>query len=129
MNNKLKIFNDSDGSLIPIEFSNISFIPMRIFVITDVPKGSIRGNHAHYKTEQMLICVKGEILVGLDDGKNKTETLLLPGETIYIDKMIWDYQKFLTGNEILISVCSTKYDPMDYINDIEYFYKIVNKEK
>jgi dTDP-4-dehydrorhamnose 3,5-epimerase-like enzyme len=127
MNNKLKIFNDSDGSLIPIEFDNISFIPMRMFVINDVPKGFIRGNHAHYETEQILICVKGEILVGLDDGKNKTETLLLPGDTIYINKMIWGYQKFLTGNEILISACSTKYDPMDYINDIEYFYKIASQ--
>ena len=98
----LKSFKDKSGILTPIEFGDLKFIPKRIFTISDVPKGTIRGNHAHYETEQLLICIRGKILVVLNDGKNKTETLIQEGEIKHIGKMIWDYQKFLTGNEIMI---------------------------
>jgi len=123
----LKLFRDIDGSLLPVEFSSIKFVPRRIFMINDVPKGVIRGNHAHYETEQLLICTKGEILVFLDDGSKKTETILREGESIYVDKLVWDYQQFLTGNEMLTVICSTEYNAKDYINDIREFYKITNK--
>ena len=120
----LKLFEDNDGTLMPIEFKHIKFEPKRVFIITGVPKDVIRGNHAHYETEQLLVCVSGNILVVLDDGKNVTETNLKKGETIYVGKMVWDYQKFLTGNEVMIVMCSTNYNPKDYIEDINEFHRI-----
>jgi dTDP-4-dehydrorhamnose 3,5-epimerase-like enzyme len=122
---KVRLFDDKDGRLLPVEFSSIKFIPKRVFVVDGVPKDVIRGNHAHYETEQLLVCVRGEILVVLNDGNSETETLIKEGETIYIGKMIWDYQKFLTGNDVMIVLCSTSYDKKDYIEDINEFYKIV----
>jgi len=125
---KQKTFTDHrGGNLIPIEFHSVKFAPKRIFTVNDVPAGSIRGEHAHYQTEQLLICVQGSILVGLDDGSEIKETILNPGDSIYVDKMIWDYQKFLTGNDILVVLSSTNYDPSDYINDLNTFYKIIRK--
>lgn len=127
---KNNIFTDiRGGDLIPIEFYNLKFKPKRIFTVSGVPKNHIRGEHAHYETEQLLICVRGEILVGLDDGKNITETILKKGEAIYIDKMIWDYQQFLTGDEFMVVLSSTNYDPSDYINDKLYFYKKIKNAK
>jgi dTDP-4-dehydrorhamnose 3,5-epimerase-like enzyme len=129
MNKIFKVKNYTDvrgGILIPIEFNTIKFSPKRIFSVNDVPKNSIRGEHAHYKTEQLLVCVQGKIIVGLDNGKICEEYELNPGEAIYIDKMIWDYQKFITGNEFMLVLASTNYDPLDYINDKKEFYRIVN---
>lgn len=127
---KNNIFNDErGGNLIPIEFYDIKFIPKRIFTVSGVPKNHIRGEHAHYETEQLLICVNGEILVGLDDGKNVTETILKNGDGIYINKMIWDYQQFLTGDEFMVVLSSTNYDPSDYINNKDDFYRIIQNEK
>ena len=130
MIHKLNIFTDElGGNLIPIEFRDIKFSPKRIFSVYDVPKNQVRGEHAHHETEQLLICVRGQILVGLDDGKKITETILNCGDSIYIDRMIWDYQQFLTGNEFMIVLSSTNYDPCDYINDKNEFYRLVRNEK
>lgn len=122
-----KLFTDDRGGyLIPLEFTNLSFIPKRIFTVSDVPKNHIRGEHAHHITEQLLLCVKGNIVVYLDDGKSKTETLLSAGESIYIPRMVWDSQKFLTGNEFMVVLASTHYDIKDYILDKNTFYQLSN---
>jgi dTDP-4-dehydrorhamnose 3,5-epimerase-like enzyme len=119
--------DDRGGFLIPISLSSIPFIPKRVFTVADIPKNSIRGHHAHYETEQVLVCVKGEIIVGIDDGKNKAEKKIKKGQSFYIKNLVWDWQKYLTGDDVMISFCSTEYDKSDYIENIEDFYNIVNK--
>lgn len=127
---KYKIFTDErGGNLLPFEFSDLPFIPKRVFTVTDVPIGSIRGEHAHYETQQILVCVKGEIVVYLDNGHEITETIIREGESIFIDKMVWDSQKFITGNEVMVVICSTHYNIYDYILDKDEFYKKINKNK
>ena len=73
MNNiqKIKSFTDEKGNLLPIEFGQLDFVPKRVFVVNDVPVGCVRGNHAHYKTKQYLICTKGEFNVIMDYGTVK----------------------------------------------------------
>jgi dTDP-4-dehydrorhamnose 3,5-epimerase-like enzyme len=129
MKNKLKIFSDERGSLIPFEFHNLNFEPKRMFTVSDVPKDTIRGNHAHYQTMQFIICVKGEILVMLDYGYKYEEKTLRPGECLFIDKMVWDSQKFLTGNDFMCVFASTNYDLQDYIVDKDEFYKKIKNNK
>lgn len=120
----LKIYSDNRGKLLPIEFHNIPFEVKRIFLVYDIPKEIERGNHAHYNTVQLLICVKGEILVKLYDGQNYTEIVLKEGESKLVDKMIWDSQMFLTGQDILLVLCSTEFDKSDYIFDKKEFEKL-----
>jgi quercetin dioxygenase-like cupin family protein len=118
------IIKDKRGSLMPIEFSKLSFIPVRVFSVFDVPKGEIRGNHSHYNTIQLIICIKGEVIVGLDHGNRKEEIKILPGQSVLVDKLVWDWQKFLTGDDHILVLCSTNFDKNDYIEDRENFYKI-----
>lgn len=122
----MKIIQDKRGKIIPIEHYDIPFKVKRTFIIYDVPKNSVRGNHAHYKTKQFLICIKGRIEVNLDYGKIKTKVLLQQGQTILIDKLIWDSQKFLTTNSILLVLCSTNYDKKDYIFNYKEFINATN---
>jgi hypothetical protein len=130
MVNKLNIFSDHRGGyLIPFEFMDLPFSPKRIFTITDVPKDEIRGDHAHYETQQILICIKGEIMVYLDYGYKHEEILLRKGEHVFVDKMIWDSQKFLTGDDFMVVISSTHYDINDYITNKEEFYKKIISEK
>jgi UDP-2-acetamido-3-amino-2,3-dideoxy-glucuronate N-acetyltransferase len=126
--NKLNIFKDERGGfLIPFEFLDLPFTPKRIFMVSDVPKNGVRGEHAHFSTQQILICVKGQILVGLDYGLKYEEHIIDQGETIFIDKLVWDFQKFLTGDDVMCVVSSTNYNISDYIFDKNEFYKIVKK--
>ena len=121
----LRQFVEDNGTLVPIDFSELTFVPRRVFYVTGVPAGDKRGQHAHYETQQLLICVKGKILVHLYDGY-KTETIVMEeNESVFVDRMIWDSQTYETGEDIMLSLCSTEYDKADYIEDIKEFDKII----
>ena len=122
--NKFKPFLDDRGSLIPIEFNSLPFIPIRAFVVSDVPKNTIRGNHSHYTTKQYLLCLEGQIEVILHDGINESKILLEKNEGVLVPELIWDSQKFLTKKSQLVVFCSTNYDHDDYIFDFNKFIKI-----
>ena len=105
--NKYKIFSEiSGGDLLPIEFFDLPFAPKRVFTVTNVPKNEIRGQHAHYETEQIFICTNGSILVGLDDGKTKEEVILLKGDGVLIKKTKAKIISFyeLLGAFIIVSI-------------------------
>jgi len=108
-------FRDERGWLLPFEFSKLPFIPKRIFFVADVPQGMRRGEHAHFQTQQYLICISGRVRIGLHNGTQLEEREIGQGESVFIDKMIWDYQDFLTGKDCIAVLCSTVYDPSDYI--------------
>ena len=72
---RLSAHGDLCFKLAEIEFFDLPFAPKRVFTVTNVPKNEIRGQHAHYETEQIFICTNGSILVGLDDGKTKEEVI------------------------------------------------------
>jgi dTDP-4-dehydrorhamnose 3,5-epimerase-like enzyme len=117
---------EQDGNLIPIEIHND--MPMdvkRIFYVWGVRNQNDRGCHAHYKTEQVLICLSGKIECLCDDGINKKRFLLeSPQQALYIPTMIWDEQKYLTEDSVLLVLSNTLYDKTDYIENYEEFINI-----
>lgn len=125
----LKIFKDSRGILLPIEFSSLPFKPKRIFFIKDVPPQTERGNHAHFRTEQYLVCLSGRIEVTLFDGYKENTFEISENMGVHVPKMIWDSQKFLAEGSSLAVFASTKYDQKDYINNKDEFIEIVMKQK
>lgn len=121
MINKLNSFEDSRGSLLPIEFNTLPFEPKRIFIVNNVPLNEIRGEHSHYVTKQLIVCTKGIVKVLLDDGEFKSEYILHKNQSILINEMIWDAQQFLTEDAEIMVLCSTNYDINDYILDYNEF--------
>ena len=118
---KLKRFRDKRGDLLPLNFSTLPFQPKRLFLVTNVPKGERRGDHAHFSTKQFLLCLRGEIDVELFDGKKTQVYTIIEGEGIYIPEMTWDSQVFKTGDDLLLVIASTEYDETDYITDKAMF--------
>ena len=129
MDYNIKSYDDERGSLVPIYFKDISFVPKRVFFVKNCPINTVRGNHAHFETQQLLICIKGKIEVVLDNGFNKIKTVITENESIFIDNLIWDSQKFLTNDDILMVLCSTEYDKNDYIFNYSEFLQIKNNNK
>lgn len=120
----VKFFNmktvvEENGNLTPIEGeSDIPFAIERIFYICGVPVGDKRGFHAHHTTEQLLVCLSGKVEVVCRDGeRQKSFVLDSAQEGLYVPPMIWDETMYLTKETVLLSLCSTKYHPSDYIND------------
>ena len=125
----LKSFDDHRGSLLPLEFENLPFEPKRIFIVNNVPLNDIRGNHSHYETKQLLICINGTVDVILHDGLNETIYSLTKNQQILIPELIWDSQKFTSENSEIIVLCSTNFNLDDYIFDFEEFKKIKQNDK
>lgn len=126
---KLNAFYDKRGDLTPLEFSDLPFTPQRLFIVKNVEKNIKRGEHAHHKTRQYLICLKGIIKVVTHDGRAYDEAILSEGYTTLIEAYHWDYQEFLTGNDTLLVICSTPYDKKDYILNFDQFLKITKGER
>ena len=126
---KLTPFIDSEGSLVPIESNlDIPFEIKRIFYVYGVHNQVDRGEHSHYKTEQVLICLSGNGQVLCDDGKSKKDWALnSPTEGLYIPNLIWDEQSYLTPGTILLVLANTKYNESDYITDYEKFKELKNE--
>ncbi len=67
-----KFVKDYRGDLTEVELKrDLPFNPKRIFLINNVPSSKVRGEHAHKKCHQFLLCIKGSVSVIADDGKKK----------------------------------------------------------
>jgi len=124
----LETYKNEKGLLVPIEFKDLPFEPKRVFYVTDVPVDDVRGCHAHYTTQQLLVCVKGAIAVKLDYGDKWWEVYLKENESVFCDSMVWDEQTYLAEGSILMSICSTEHDPEDYITDYQEFLNVAKSK-
>lgn len=122
----LPIVGDMRGSLSFGEYDkHLPFIPKRYFIVYDVPSKEVRGEHAHKKLHQFLICIKGSCSVVVDDGQNRDEVRLdTPGVGLHIPPMVWAVQYKYTSDAVLLVLASDIYDAADYIRDYDNFLEI-----
>lgn len=124
-----EVMGDRRGSLIAFEENhNVPFDVKRVFYIYGTQTGISRGQHAHYKTKQLLIAIHGSCKVTLSDGKQKkTYTLDKPNIGLLQDALIWGTMYDFSKDCILMILANTFYDENDYIRDYDTFLKEVKK--
>ncbi len=125
----LKSISDERGNLVPIEAcEDIPFEIKRVYYITNVPEGSVRGCHAHKFLKQVLICLNGSVKIRLDNGKEK-ETFILDNNytAIYAESLIWCEMFDFTNNTVLLVLASEHYDKLDYIGNYEEFIYLADE--
>ena len=120
---RLPVFADLRGSLSVGEFSeHVPFVPKRYFIVFDVPGKDVRGEHAHRRCHQFLVCLKGSLSVVVDDGTSSEEiTLDRPSIGLYLPPMIWAVQYRYSADALLLVFASDPYDASDYIRDYDEF--------
>lgn len=125
---RLLLVEDLRGSLSVGEFTRqIPFVPKRYFIVFDVPGKEVRGEHAHRRCHQFLVCLRGSVSVVVDNGTTSEEvTLGGPNRGIYIPPMIWAVQYKYSSDALLLVFASDPYDPDDYIRDYEEFLAELN---
>lgn len=118
----VRLASDLRGSLAALEFSDLPFTPQRIFAVYDVPSKDVRGQHAHRKCQQLLICLAGSVTCLLDDGQSRTVTVLdSPGRSLHIPTLTWGSQYHYSSDAVLLVLASHPYDDADYIRDYQQF--------
>lgn len=124
---KFKYVGDLRGDLSVGEFmKDIPFEPKRYFLVFNVPSEKTRGEHAHYRCHQFLICVKGTCSVVVDDGAQRREVVLnSPNLGIYLPPMTWGIQYKYSEDAVLLVFASHYYEADDYIRSYDEFISAV----
>lgn len=124
---RLPVFEDFRGSLSVGEFpKQVPFLPKRYFVCFDVPGKDVRGEHAHRRCQQFLVCLRGSLSVVVDDGRSSEEIVLdRPSLGLYVPPMTWAVQYQYSADGLLLVFASELYDPADYIRDYDEFLSAV----
>jgi acetyltransferase-like isoleucine patch superfamily enzyme len=126
---RLLLASDLRGSLSAGEFvAQIPFTPKRYFIVFDVPGKDVRGEHAHRKCHQFLVCARGSVSIVVDDGSTSEEIALdAPNLGLYLPPMTWAVQYRYTADALLLVFASDHYDPDDYIRDYDDFLSAIRR--
>ena len=123
---RLPIITDLRGSISVGELGKgMPFPPKRYFTVFNVPTREVRGEHAHRVCHQFLVCVRGQINLVVDDGRDREELILdSPGVGVHVPPMVWAVQYRYSPEAVLLVLASEAYDPSDYIRDYEEFIRL-----
>jgi hypothetical protein len=122
--------NSSIGFLGFIQNSdlNLSFKIERVYFLSKIPSGVVRGSHGHLKLQQILIPVTGsfdlkvinkmgEINIRMDD----------PSKGYYVDKGSWRELTNFSNDSCCLVLASLPYDADDYYFDLNSFLNLINE--
>ncbi|MDE3164184.1 MAG: WxcM-like domain-containing protein, partial [Acidobacteriota bacterium] len=105
---------------------HVPFEVKRYFLVYGVANKDIRGEHAHRRLHQFLVCVHGACHVVADDGVNRQEFVLnAPSVGLHIGPMVWATQYKYTPDGVLLVLASEYYDPASYIREYAAFLEAV----
>ncbi len=126
---RLRLVEDLRGRMSVGEFpSAVPFVPRRYFIVFDVPGKEVRGEHAHRRCHQFLVCLRGSVNVMFHDGDCGEEvTLDRPNLGLYLPPMVWAVQYKYTADALLLVLASEPYDPEDYIRSYDEFLEAVRR--
>jgi dTDP-4-dehydrorhamnose 3,5-epimerase-like enzyme len=115
-------FTSPNGELIVAEVEkHIPTAIKRAFAIR-AGLNAIRGQHAHRRCTQILVCLHGAVRVICDDGRDRQVVELnQPDQALLIPPSIWAEQLYLESPTILLVLCDRLFDEADYIRDRKEF--------
>lgn len=109
------------------DYNDLPFNIKRIYYISKVPEGGLRGFHAHKKLKQLLFCPYGRILLVLENENGRKEIELSdPSIGVIIEKPTWREMRWLQKDSVLCVAASDYYYEKDYIRDYEEFKRYLN---
>jgi hypothetical protein len=109
-----------DGGNAFLDFSDLPFVPRRIYTVHSVGPNATRGNHAHKKYCQLLIASAGSCRICLDDIAEQDELILSqPFEALLIPPGVWTVAKDFTPGTALTVLSSGPYDDTEFIKSRE----------
>jgi len=120
----LSCFTDDRGGLTPIERAELPFDIQRVYFVHSVDNDTIRGNHAHYRTNQVFIAVEGRIVIECYDGHSKKEFILgssaFGATGLYVPEGIWTKNTHSAGS-VMCVLADGPYNARDYIERYDIF--------
>jgi hypothetical protein len=100
----------------------LPFEVKRCFWTYYTPESIVRGRHAHYRTEQVLVAVAGRIILHTENPEGTIQSFILdkPDVGVYLPPNCWHTMQY-SHNAVQLVFASTLYDENDYIRSYEAF--------
>ena len=118
-------FVDSRGQLSVADLATMPFTVRRVFFISGVPAGEMRGNHAQKTGKEILLALSGSIVATIEDGRSKQEIALNEGNIgLFMQPKIWCALSQFSAGAILAVFASHPYDRADQIHDFAEFLSV-----
>lgn len=121
---------DPRGNLTFLQYPNqVPFIIKRTFWTYDVPGGEIRGGHAYFRQEEIIIALSGsfDVVITNEDGTLKKYSLNRSYYGIYLPPKTWRHMENFSTNALALHVSSESFLKEDYIRDFDVLKKICHE--
>ena len=120
---QLGVTPDNRGDLYVAESGrNIPFDIARVFTVRGLPKGIVRGNHAHLKTSEVMFCSAGQVALTLEGAGGRERCVLdSPEKAVFIGPLVWITYESLADFSTCTVLASTPFDEADYIRERSAF--------
>lgn len=106
---------------------DIPFQIKRLYYLYDLSVDSVRGEHAHKRLYQLIICLNKQLKIKLDDGKNKKTVILNKiSQGLLVVPGIWRCLSDFSKDSVCLVLASELYSEDDYIRDYKQFLKYKN---
>ena len=109
--------------------NHIPFEVKRVFWTYYTPESIVRGRHAHYTTQQVLVAVTGRIIVTTEssDGELSTFVLERPNQGLFVPPMCWHTMQY-SHTAVQMVLASSVFYESDYIREYETFKALLSKK-
>lgn len=118
---------DPRGNLTFLQYpSQIPFEIKRTFWTYDVPGGEIRGGHAYFEQQEVIIALSGsfDVVITNQDGSTDKYSLNRSYYGLYLPPKTWRHIENFSTNALALHVSSESFFKEDYIRDFEVFKKV-----
>lgn len=118
-------FRDARGELNVVEASKqCGFDVRRVYYFYGSQPDIIRGNHAHKKLKQFMICLNGSVDIKITDASGDHHFKLdHPSKGLLLQGSCWRELQNVQFDTVVAVLASEEYDESDYIRDYGDFQK------
>jgi hypothetical protein len=110
--------------------SQIPFEIKRVFWTYDVPGGEIRGGHAYYEQQEVIIALSGsfDVIITNIDGSIEKFSLNRSYYGLFLPAKTWRHIENFSTNSLALHVSSESFSVDDYIRGFDNFKLIVDEK-
>lgn len=108
------------------EPDGFSFPIRKVLLMSDIDTADVRGRHAHFHTQELLICIQGGCTVHVEDASGRRATIRLSrrNEALLLYPHVWRTVREFAEGTLLLAIADTEYDERDYIRNYQRFKEV-----
>ncbi|NGP76698.1 WxcM-like domain-containing protein [Balneolaceae bacterium YR4-1] len=126
---ELPKIKDPRGNLTFLQnFDRIPFEIARVFWTYDVPGGEVRGGHAYYTQQEIIIALSGSLDIIVTDisGTEQKYSLNRSYFGLYLPAKTWRHMENFSTNSMALHISSMEFTRDDYIWDFKEYKGMIN---